>query len=61
VGTLIGCVLLSVINNALVLLSNPGAAQYWSRAVYGAIILGAVIADALISGRLQRALRRRRT
>ena len=58
-GTLIGCVLLGVINNALILLSSPGAAQFWQRAVYGAIILGAVIADALISRRLQKALRRR--
>ncbi|HXT33944.1 MAG TPA: ABC transporter permease [Chloroflexota bacterium] len=59
-GTLIGCVLLSVINNSLVLLTDPGSAQFWSRAVYGLVILGAVIADALITGRLQRALRRRR-
>ncbi len=58
-GTLIGCVMLGVINNALVLLSSPGTAQYWQRAVYGMIILGAVVADALISRRLQRALRRR--
>jgi rhamnose transport system permease protein len=60
VGTLIGCILLSVINNSLVLLTDPGSAQFWSRAVYGLIILGAVIADALISRRVQRALRRRR-
>ncbi len=59
-GTLIGCVLLGTINNSLILLSNPGAAQFWQRAVYGAIILGAVVMDALISQRLQRALRRRR-
>ena len=59
-GTLIGVVLLSVINNALVLLSDPGTAQFWERAIYGLIILGAVVADALISRRLQRALRRRR-
>ena len=59
-GTLIGCVLLGVINNALILLTDPGTAQFWQRAVYGAVILGAVVADAVISGRLQRALRRRR-
>jgi rhamnose transport system permease protein len=58
-GTLIGCVLLGVINNALILLSGPGEAQFWQRAVYGAIILGAVVADALISRRLQKALYRR--
>ncbi|MBV9280289.1 MAG: ABC transporter permease [Chloroflexi bacterium] len=58
-GTLIGCMLLGVINNALILLSSPGSAQFWQRAVYGAIILGAVVVDALISKRLQRALRRR--
>jgi rhamnose transport system permease protein len=60
-GTLIGCVLLGVINNALILLSSPGTAQFWQRAVYGLIILGAVVADALISRRLQKALRRRHT
>ncbi len=59
-GTLIGCILLGVINNALILLSDPGTAQFWQRAVYGAVILGAVVADALISRSLQKALRRRR-
>lgn len=59
-GTLIGCVLLGVINNSLILLSNPGEAQFWQRAVYGGIFLGAVIVDALISHRLLKALRRRR-
>jgi rhamnose transport system permease protein len=59
VGTVIGCVLLGVINNSLILLSGPGEAQFWRGAVYGAIILGAVITDALISQRLQKALRRR--
>lgn len=58
-GTLIGCVLLGVINNSLILLSGPGPAQFWQRAVYGTIILGAVVVDALISQRLQKALRRR--
>jgi len=59
-GTLIGCILLGVINNALILLSDPWTAQFWQRAVYGAVILGAVVADALISRSLQKALRRRR-
>ncbi len=59
-GTLIGCVLLGEINNALILLSGPGTAQFWQRAVYGAIILGAVVVDALVSRRLQRSLQRRR-
>lgn len=58
-GTLIGCVLLGVINNSLILLSGPGQAQFWQGAVYGAIILGAVMTDASISRRLQKALRRR--
>jgi rhamnose transport system permease protein len=58
-GTLIGCILLGVINNSLILLSGPGEAQFWRGAVYGAIILGAVVTDALISRRLQKALRRR--
>jgi rhamnose transport system permease protein len=59
-GTLIGCILLGVINNSLILLSGPGAAQYWQLAVYGAVILAAVVLDALISRRLQKSLRRRR-
>lgn len=59
-GTLVGCVLLGVINNSLILLSGPGPAQFWQRAVYGTVILGAVVVDALISQRLQKALRRRR-
>jgi rhamnose transport system permease protein len=58
-GTFVGCALLGVINNALILVTDPGTAQFWQRAVYGAVILGAVVADALISRRLQRALRRR--
>jgi rhamnose transport system permease protein len=59
-GTLIGCILLGTINNSLILLSNPGTAQFWQRAVYGGVFLAAVMADALISRRLARALRRRR-
>jgi rhamnose transport system permease protein len=59
-GTLIGCILLGTINNSLILLSDPGTAQFWQRAVYGVIFLAAVVVDALISRRLVRALRRRR-
>lgn len=59
-GTAIGCLLLGTINNSLILLSPNGAAQYWERAVYGGIFLAAVIVDSLISGRLQKALQRRR-
>jgi rhamnose transport system permease protein len=59
-GTLVGCVLLGTINNSLILLSSPGTAQFWQRAVYGIIFLAAVVVDALVSRRLARALRRRR-
>ena len=59
-GTLIGCLLLGVINNSLILLSPPGTAQYWQLAVYGTLFLGAVMLDSFISGRLQKALQRRR-
>jgi rhamnose transport system permease protein len=59
-GTLIGCLLLGVINNSLILLSPAGTAQYWQLAVYGTLFLGAVTLDAFISGRLQKALQRRR-
>jgi rhamnose transport system permease protein len=59
-GTLIGCLLLGTINNSLVLLSNPGTAQFWQRAVYGVIFLAAVMVDAVVSRQLAKALRRRR-
>lgn len=48
-GTLLGCILLGVINNALAI---TGLNQMWQLAVYGAIILVAVYADSLIRGRL---------
>jgi rhamnose transport system permease protein len=48
-GTLLGCVLLGVINNALTV---TGLSATWQLAVYGAIILLAVFADSLIRGRL---------
>jgi rhamnose transport system permease protein len=59
-GTLIGCILLGTINNSLILLSNPGTAQFWQRAVYGVIFLAAIVVDAVVSRQLARALRRRR-
>jgi rhamnose transport system permease protein len=51
-GTLLGCLLLGVINNALTV---TGLSATWQLAVYGAIILVAVFADTLLRGRLSRA------
>lgn len=48
-GTLLGCLLLGVINNALTVTDLSAT---WQLAVYGAIILVAVFADSLIRGRL---------
>lgn len=50
-GTTLGCLLLCVLNNALIV---TGLSAFWQLAVYGAMILIAVITDALIQGRLGR-------
>jgi rhamnose transport system permease protein len=47
-GTVLGCLLLGVINNAL---SVTGLSALWQLAVYGAIILVAVMADSAIRRR----------
>ena len=52
-GTILGCLLLGVVQNALALLS---LSEFWSQAITGMIILAAVVSDALISHRLQRLL-----
>jgi rhamnose transport system permease protein len=41
-GTVIGCLLLGVINNAI---SITGISGYWQEAIYGFIIILSVIAD----------------
>jgi rhamnose transport system permease protein len=50
-GTIFGCLLLGVINNAI---SITGISAYWQTAIYGIIIIVAVIMDNVIKGRLQR-------
>ncbi len=52
-GTILGCLLLGVVQNALALLN---LSEFWSQAITGMIILAAVVSDALISHRLQRLL-----
>lgn len=47
-GTLLGCLLLGVINNALAV---TGLSAFWQLAAYGAIILLALITDALLRQR----------
>jgi rhamnose transport system permease protein len=52
VGAALGALFLGLIANALTLLR---ISQFWLQAIYGAVILAAVAADALIVRRLQRA------
>jgi rhamnose transport system permease protein len=49
-GTVLGCLLLGVVQNALALLNLN---EFWSQAITGMIILAAVVSDSLISQRLQ--------
>jgi rhamnose transport system permease protein len=53
-GTVLGALLLGNISNYLAV---SGLSEFWQRVVQGAIILVAIIVDALISRRLQQALR----
>ena len=46
VGTLIGALFLGVVNNVLILMD---VSAFWQKAVSGAMILGALAADALLS------------
>jgi rhamnose transport system permease protein len=56
-GAALGAILLGTIENALSILKlNP----FWLQAIQGAVIIAAVTVDALITRRLQRALRRAR-
>jgi rhamnose transport system permease protein len=57
-GVLLGSFLLGIINNAVNLV---GISPFWKQVMYGVVILLAVIADSLISRRLQRELTLRRT
>jgi rhamnose transport system permease protein len=50
-GTVFGCLLLGVINNAIAI---TGISAYWQEAIYGIIIIVAVITDNAIKGRLQK-------
>jgi rhamnose transport system permease protein len=53
VGAALGALFLELIGNALTLLR---LSQFWLQAIYGAVILAAVAADAVILRRLQRAV-----
>jgi rhamnose transport system permease protein len=52
-GVLLGSLLLGIINNAVNLV---GISPFWKQALYGLVILLAVMIDAIISRRLQRTL-----
>jgi rhamnose transport system permease protein len=52
-GVLLGSLLLGIINNAVNLI---GISPFWKQALYGAVILLAVLIDAIISRRLRRTL-----
>lgn len=53
-GVLLGCLLLSIITNAL---NQVKVSPFWKLAIQGAIILIAVITDSIISQRVERTLR----
>ncbi|GAC1322639.1 MAG: ABC transporter permease [Chloroflexota bacterium] len=57
VGTVLGALLLGSIGNYLAV---SGLSEFWQRVVQGAIILAAIVVDALINRRLQKILRTRR-
>jgi rhamnose transport system permease protein len=57
VGAALGALFLGLISNALILLD---LSQFWLEAIYGAVILAAVAADAVILRRLQASLAERR-
>jgi ribose/xylose/arabinose/galactoside ABC-type transport system permease subunit len=51
VGTVLGVLLLSIVGTALIFLKLGEQATYWERAIQGAFILLAVLADHLLAGR----------
>jgi ribose/xylose/arabinose/galactoside ABC-type transport system permease subunit len=51
VGTLLGAILLNIISTALIFMKLGDAAEYWARAIQGAFILMAVLADHLLAGK----------
>ncbi|QGP91603.1 Autoinducer 2 import system permease protein LsrC [Neomoorella glycerini] len=55
-GTVLGCILLGVIHNALPTLGISG---FWQEATYGLIIIVAIIIDRLIQVRLYQAMKRK--
>jgi rhamnose transport system permease protein len=57
IGATLGAILLGTIENALSILKLN---QFWLQAIQGAVIIAAVTLDALVTRRLQRALRRAR-
>ncbi len=52
-GTVLGCVLLGVINNAITI---TGVSGYWQEAIYGIIIVVSVIIDDVIKTRTRKAM-----
>jgi rhamnose transport system permease protein len=57
-GTVLGSLLLGAIGNYLAI---SRVSEFWQRVVQGAIILAAIVTDALINRRLQALLQRRRS
>ncbi len=56
-GAALGALFLAIISNALIVLRLP---QFWLQAIYGGVILAAVVADALLVRRVQRLVAERR-
>jgi rhamnose transport system permease protein len=54
-GTVIGCVLLGIVNTALAVL---GVSAFWQQAMYGIIIIAALLIDKTIQNRVMATLKR---
>ena len=60
-GVVLGALTIGVINNGLTMLRLTGNSEFWKKAIQGAVILIAVVANVLISrGHARRVLRERR-
>ncbi len=54
IGTVIGCLLLGVVNTALAVL---GISAFWQQAMYGIIILTALLMDKVIQNQMLKAIK----
>jgi rhamnose transport system permease protein len=57
-GTVIGCILLGIVNTALAVL---GVSAFWQKSMYGIIIISALIIDKSIQNKVMKTLRKEST